>query len=205
MEMLYGPVYNFSTICQNCDSSDVKIECSGCNAAYLCSKKCEEEHRFKRGKEIQKLGKKIRSDRKARFMEKLCREKLALLISEFDPTCCNYCQILFPPKDIKICAACATARYCSKDCQVKEWTLKHKEQCREMRDREKVFDFDENEVTFQQGFGSNTETVENVEEWDVLKREVATAVKVGKNCSLQRKLASMEKFFSLEYSELELK
>ena len=159
------PVYYFSTTCQNCDSSDVKIESSGCNAVYLCSEKCEEEHRFRRCKEIQKLGKKIRIDRKARFMAKLCREKLALLVSEFDPICCNHCQISFPPKKLKICAACATERYCSKDSQVKDWEPKHKEQCLEMRDLwEKVFNFDENDITFRQEFGSKTETVDTVED-----------------------------------------
>ena len=193
MELMYGPVFNFSSTCQNYDSSDVKTECSEGTGALLCSRKCEEEHKSNRCKEIKQLGKKLRSDRKANFMAKLNCEKIALLVSEFDPKCCNHCQILFPPKELKFCAACSTARYCSKDCQVKDWAPKHRAQCLELRNlREKVFDFQENNIFFQKGPGSKTETV-LATEWDVLKRAAAASVKLGGNCSLRKKIDAIEK------------
>ena len=188
MEMLYGPVFNLSCTCQNCDSPDVKIECSECNAAYLCSKKCEDEHKSNACKDIKQLGKKVLSDRRATFLAKLNGEKLALLVSEFDPQCCYHCKILFPTKELKFCAACTTARYCSKDCQVKDWVPKHRAQCLELRNlRERLFDFQENDIFFKKGFGSKTEAVAP-EECDVLKRAVEASAKIGKNCSLRKKL-----------------
>ena len=159
---------------------------------------CDEEHKSNRCKEIKQLGKKMRRDRRANFMAKLNCEKIALLVSEFDPKCCNHCQILLSPKELKFCAACTTVRYCSKDCQVKDWVPKHRAQCLELRNlREKLFYFQETDVFFQKGFGSKTEIVEPTE-WDVLKRAAAASVKLGGNCSLRKKIDAIEKMSDLE-------
>ena len=90
--------------------------------------------------------------KKAENAAQLCREKLTLLVCEFDPRCCNFCRNIFAVKDLKLCAACATAKYCSKDCQVKHWLPKHSQQCLEIRNlRERVFNYEEENIIFQQG------------------------------------------------------
>ena len=61
------------------------------------------------------------------------RQKLALLQCEYDPKKCSHCGKAASVDNLKQCIKCKTAKYCSKDCQTKDWDRKHKSQCKEIR------------------------------------------------------------------------
>ena len=61
------------------------------------------------------------------------RQKLAMLQCEYDPKCCSCCSKSLPTKELKACGKCRTAKYCSRECQIKGWETKHKVKCREIR------------------------------------------------------------------------
>ena len=63
-------------------------------------------------------------------LQTFSRQKLALLQSEYDPKSCSYC--MKPTKGLKTCIGCRTAKYCSRECQSKDWLKKHKKHCKEM-------------------------------------------------------------------------
>ena len=55
---------------------------------------------------------------------------MILLKCEYDPKLCSHCR----KEDTKLkkCAKCATAKYCSKECQKSDWIAKHKAHCNEI-------------------------------------------------------------------------
>ena len=59
------------------------------------------------------------------------RQKLALLQCEYDPKRCAFCENFC--SQLKQCARCKTAKYCSRECQSKDWDKRHKKDCREIR------------------------------------------------------------------------
>ena len=59
------------------------------------------------------------------------RQKLALLQSEYDPKSCNGCGK--SSTRLKQCVKCKVATYCSKECQTKDWKVKHRRHCKEIR------------------------------------------------------------------------
>ena len=44
---------------------------------------------------------------------------------------------------LKSCAKCKTAQYCSKECQIKDWDAKHKVQLKEIRRLKNVIEKEE--------------------------------------------------------------
>ena len=69
------------------------------------------------------------------------KEKLAFLTSYHDHHKCSKCWKFSIKR--KMCSSCATAGYCSKECQIKDWEGKHKEECREMKLSRNII-YDEN-------------------------------------------------------------
>ena len=59
------------------------------------------------------------------------RQKLALIQSEYDPKRCGFCEKM--SSELKHCKSCKTAKYCSKECQLKDWEKRHKKDCKEIR------------------------------------------------------------------------
>ena len=59
------------------------------------------------------------------------RQKLALLQCEYDPKRCLFCENFCT--QLKQCTRCKTAKYCSRECQLKDWEKRHKKDCREIR------------------------------------------------------------------------
>ena len=76
----------------------------------------------------------------------LTRQKLALLQCEYDPKLCSHCK---KPGagDLKSCAKCRTAKYCSRECQSKDWGAKHKVQCKEIKRLKDVIQKEETSPT----------------------------------------------------------
>ena len=60
------------------------------------------------------------------------RQKLVLQC-ECNPKCCSHCESSDTKKELKTCSKCKTAKYCSRECQVQDWEMKHKTQCKEIR------------------------------------------------------------------------
>ena len=63
------------------------------------------------------------------------RQKLALIQCEYDPKCCSHCKKPASTEssgDLKSCSKCKTAKYCSRDCQIKDWQSKHRVHCNEI-------------------------------------------------------------------------
>ena len=63
------------------------------------------------------------------------RQKLALIQCEYDPKCCSHCNktaIDTLSGELNTCSKCKTAKYCSRDCQGKDWQEKHRAHCREI-------------------------------------------------------------------------
>ena len=58
--------------------------------------------------------------------------KWALLQYEYDQKSCAHCKKGLPSEELKTCAKCSTAKYCSKNCQRKDWKVKHKIHCSEI-------------------------------------------------------------------------
>ena len=61
------------------------------------------------------------------------RQRLALLLSYHDSNRCSKCRRTTPDRELKQCAGCFVARYCSKKCQVKDWKRGHRDDCAEIR------------------------------------------------------------------------
>ena len=61
------------------------------------------------------------------------KQKLALIQCEYDPKSCSCCKKSESLVQLKNCAGCKTAKYCSKDCQVKDWMKNHKTHCKEIQ------------------------------------------------------------------------
>ena len=60
------------------------------------------------------------------------RQKLALLQCEYDQKSCAHCKKGLPSEELKTCVKCSMAKYCSKECQRKDWKVKHKIHCSEI-------------------------------------------------------------------------
>ena len=61
------------------------------------------------------------------------RQKLALLQCEYDPKRCGFCREDSSVTKLKQCTKCKTAKYCSRECQSKDWKERHKKDCKEIR------------------------------------------------------------------------
>ena len=71
-------------------------------------------------------------------------KNLSLLTSEYDSQRCSSCRREKTNRKLKICAGCVCAKYCSKACQVEDWSVQHKGRCNEIRRlREMVYEADE--------------------------------------------------------------
>ena len=68
------------------------------------------------------------------------RQKLALIQCEYDPKCCSCCKKSESLVQLKNCTGCKTAKYCSKDCQAKDWMKNHKTHCKEIQKLSSVID-----------------------------------------------------------------
>ena len=141
--------------CHGCGIKKVRIVCASCRTAKYCSVKCFNRDRdFKHlyhCTEMLKLVFAVREKHlKDFFLPQLHREKLSLLMIEYDPIRCSSCRHEDTERKLKICAGCVCAKYCSKSCQIEDWGGKHKTQCTEMRRlRELVYEAEEG------GFGSD--------------------------------------------------
>ena len=60
------------------------------------------------------------------------RQKFARFQCEYDQKSCSYCNKVLPPEELKTCIGCSTAKYCSRECQKKDWKPKHKAHCSEI-------------------------------------------------------------------------
>ena len=52
--------------------------------------------------------------------------KLTLKKCEYDPKVCNACN---QELRLKVCGGCNIAQYCSRYCQMKDWTARHRQDC----------------------------------------------------------------------------
>ena len=68
------------------------------------------------------------------------RQKLALIQCEYDPKSCGCCKKSGSLVQLKNCTGCKTAKYCSKDCQAKDWKRNHKSHCKEIQRLNSVID-----------------------------------------------------------------
>ena len=115
------------------------VQCGLCDMAQYCSLQCSKKDLIRHDKDcskMQELKGSLQELHKAHNVFPKYKEKLALLISQHDSHFCSHCAKLAPtecPKGWKCCAKCTTARYCSQQCQVKDWGGRHRNDCREMR------------------------------------------------------------------------
>ena len=58
-----------------------------------------------------------------------CKDKLAGLKLKYEPNQCSHCKTR--EGELRWCAKCHVARYCSKECQTIDWKAGHKQYCRE--------------------------------------------------------------------------
>ena len=103
------------------------------------------------------------------------RQKLAPLQCECDPKSCSGCGR--PSARLQQCVKCKVAKYCGKDCQRKDWKIKHKRHCKELIRLQAILPEEETDVTLE----DNESTVAVVQE--------LYAVKCGKSWPVA--LASM--------------
>ena len=124
--------------CNNleCKRRRLSIKCPDCWVSY-CSRKCRDndyDHGYQRDcDEILYFKDVFRELNRRRHIVPTYSAQLAWLVSQHDSRCCSKCRKRLPKKELKLCSGCATARYCSKKCQVKDWKRKHKNDCVNMR------------------------------------------------------------------------
>ena len=75
------------------------------------------------------------------------RQKLALIQCEYDPKCCSSCEKGESLVQLKNCSGCKAAKYCSKDCQAKDWMKRHKTHCKEIQRLNSVIDGSERVIS----------------------------------------------------------
>ena len=114
------------------------VRCGGCDSVQYCCVQCAERDRTVHGThcgQIDRLKDRLQEVRTLGYTLPRYREKLALLTSQHDPYRCSYCgrpaAVGCSSRGWDYCAACNTARYCSKQCQVSDWTRKHKAECKD--------------------------------------------------------------------------
>ena len=141
--------------CHGCDSEKVKIGCSWCRVALYCSVECaNNDHKVKHFKHCSEMLK-LRADIREKYFNDfylplLYRQKLSLLVSEHDPKRCCSCSKHQTNRKFRTCAKCACAMYCSKTCQVKDWSVRHNKRCAEIkRLRELLYESAGRSVTYE--------------------------------------------------------
>ena len=85
---------------------------------------------------VEEGDKKHRDDSSSQTNESLITfsiQKLALLQCEYDPKRCGFCRKVSSFTELKECTRCKTAKYCSKECESKDWGKRHKKDCKEIR------------------------------------------------------------------------
>ena len=77
------------------------------------------------------------------------RQKLALIHCDYDPKFCNSCgkQGTSQELALKNCSKCKVARYCSQQCQTKDWVKRHKTDCKEIKRLEAIMEQLQSTVT----------------------------------------------------------
>ena len=139
-----------SEACTHCQRPRVKVHCTKCTTLHYCSKKCRGFTTKKEAKLCEEIGTlldTIRSEhRRTLNLPVLGQQKLALVQSEYDPKRCSHCER--DKRNLKTCAGCGMAKYCSRKCQLKDWGIKHKDHCTEVgRLRETIRDLDDEVYT----------------------------------------------------------
>ncbi|XP_078326346.1 uncharacterized protein LOC111126427 [Crassostrea virginica] len=84
------------------------LRCSRCKNTFYCSKICQKKHWKKGHKEMCKTA---------------CSQDL-----KSSNDMCHYCNS--ESNHLKKCTGCEKVLYCSKDCQTKDWTQRHKHECK---------------------------------------------------------------------------
>ena len=134
--------------CHGCGSEKVMVWCSRCRVAMYCSEACGRNRHVKHLQHCNEILT-LRSAIRERhlndfFLPQFYREKLSLLTSKYDSKRCSSCRREKTNRKLKICAGCVCAKYCSKACQVEDWSVQHKGRCNEIRRlREMVYEADE--------------------------------------------------------------
>ena len=127
--------------CNFCKRTDLTeedvIHCGPCDVAMYCSSKCFDKDMVTRHEkhcsEWQRLREHLQELHKWKYVIPKYKEKLTWLVSQHDFNRCSYCAKLTQrSKGWNYCARCTSARYCSKQCQMKDWKCKHRDDCREI-------------------------------------------------------------------------
>lgn len=134
-------------VCQNCKKSTSNLSrCTGCYRVYYCSKVCQKAnwksgHReqCKKSKLVTKTTEAYSCDKKETEKESKPREKddsgfeeIASGVQKTDPevksSTSDKCNVCSKTGNLKRCANCKKASYCSKTCQRRDWA-QHKNVC----------------------------------------------------------------------------
>jgi len=105
--------------------------CAICLNANYCNRKCQAMHWQKHKRACKKaIVKKVQNDilDESLQTEESIQTVAATQVNPQTFSCCSHCGIEKTPRQIKTCARCHNAGYCSKDCQIADWQ-KHKQVC----------------------------------------------------------------------------
>ena len=114
----------------------IVYDCGQCERPNYCSPKCQQQDLNRRHRkdcwELRMIKRDYSELHRRVYLVPNHKEKLALLMSYHTPFYCSKCNTHSPNKKLKLCAGCSVARYCSKKCQIEDWTCKHRDDCREI-------------------------------------------------------------------------
>ncbi|XP_034299519.2 uncharacterized protein [Magallana gigas] len=108
---------NQGNVCSFCEEeSPDLLKCSRCKEVYYCSKDCQRGH-WREGH---------RED---------CKDETASSDCSLTYVVCNFCNI--KSHQPKKCTGCKAVSYCSKECQTQDWSQRHKNECKKIRNEER--------------------------------------------------------------------
>ena len=130
--------------CRTCNEPHSLRTCSLCNSFILsmqCLKSVLINNKLCTNCTLRRMDEILLKEYRQGFIVPKYEEKLAFLMSYHDPHRCSKCWKVSIKR--KMCSACGTAGYCSKKCQIHDWEIKHKVDCKEMKLSRSII-YDEN-------------------------------------------------------------
>ena len=73
-------------------------------------------------------------------------QELVDIVSQYEPDFCNTCGKSFSLVELKECAYCHEALYCSIPCRKRNWKKKHKDHCKDIRRLQNTIDTERNKL-----------------------------------------------------------